>query len=77
MYQAQCLERGLAMVLATLNPERMTAWDYDARLAENFDSTFGQMVTRFAEVAGDRQPELLEKLKKASGSFSLVHDSAA
>src|SRR5207244_450052 len=49
MYHVQCLERALAMVIATLNPERLTAWDYDARLAENFESTFGQLAMRFAE----------------------------
>jgi hypothetical protein len=65
MYQAQCLERGLAIVIATLNPERMTAWDYDAPLAENFQSTFGQMVERFVELAGSNHPELVRKLRTA------------
>src|ERR1035438_7210436 len=65
MYHVQCLERGLAMVIATLNLERLTAWDYDARLAENFELTFGQLAMRFAETAGDKHRELVVKLESA------------
>jgi hypothetical protein len=39
MYLAQCLERGLAMLLAVFGEaELMTVWDYDARLAESLGS---------------------------------------
>ena len=42
IYNAQSLERELAMVLAASGTtERFTAWDYDDTLAGNFDSTFG------------------------------------
>ncbi|WP_188555483.1 hypothetical protein [Edaphobacter dinghuensis] len=48
MYMAQNLERGLAMLLALeRQKEGMTAWDFDARLAENYQSTFGDLVSRF------------------------------
>ncbi|HEX7423358.1 MAG TPA: hypothetical protein VF311_05665 [Terriglobales bacterium] len=65
MYHAQCLERGLAMAIAVLNSERLTAWDYDARLAESFESTFGLLVTRFAEMVGNNHQQLLVKLMGA------------
>lgn len=29
MFQAQCLERALAMTLAILDSERLTSWDYE------------------------------------------------
>jgi hypothetical protein len=48
MYMAQNLERGLAMLLALEAQEKgMTSWDFDARLAENYRSTFGDLVSRF------------------------------
>jgi hypothetical protein len=65
MYHAQCLERGLAMAIAVLNSERLTTWDYDARLAENFESTFGQLVVRLEEMAGDKHRQLVAKLSSA------------
>ena len=45
--------------------ELMTAWDYDARLAENFQSTFGALVTRFKELADPEYVRLTEQLEKA------------
>ena len=65
MYHAQCLERGLAMTIAVLNSERLTTWDYDARLAEQFESTFGQLVLRFAELTGEKHSQLVVKLGSA------------
>ncbi len=54
------------MLLAVFGEaELMTVWDYDARLAENFQSTFGALVTKFAELAGPRHVRLTEQLKKA------------
>src|ERR1700677_85023 len=66
MYLAQNLERALAMLLAVLGEAKpMTAWDYDARLAENFQSTFGALVTRFVELAGSDHVTLSTQLEKA------------
>jgi hypothetical protein len=48
MYEVQNLERQLTMLLAILRKTEMsTAWDYDARLADGFQSTFGKLVTEF------------------------------
>ena len=66
IYSAQCLERELAMLLAASGtPEYFTAWDYDDRLAGNFDSTFGALVTMFAGMAGPSDKPLLVELEKA------------
>jgi hypothetical protein len=65
MYHAQCLERGLAMAIAVLNSERLTTWDYDARLAENFESTFGQLVVRLEKMTGDKHRQLVAALSSA------------
>ena len=66
MYFAQCLERGLAMLLAVFGEaELMTVWDYDARLAENFQSTFGALVTKFAKLVDTEHPRLTDQLAKA------------
>jgi len=65
-YLAQCLERGLAMLIAVFGEaELMTVWDYDARLAENFQSTFGALVTKFKELADPEHVRLTEQLEKA------------
>jgi hypothetical protein len=48
MYMAQNVERGLSMLLALEGLSTgMTAWDFDARLAENYQSTFGDLVSKF------------------------------
>ena len=66
IYSAQCLERELAMFLAASGtPEFFTAWDYDNRLAGHFDSTFGALVTTFAETAGPSDQTLLVELETA------------
>lgn len=66
MYLAQCLERGLAMLLAVFAEEElMTVWDYDARLAESFQSTFGAIVAKFAELAGPEHVRLTDQLARA------------
>jgi hypothetical protein len=66
MYLAQGLERELAILLAIVGKGEMsTAWDYDARLAENFQSTFGALVARFGEVAGSDNQELYGQLQTA------------
>jgi hypothetical protein len=44
----------------------MTAWDYDARLAENFQSTFGALVTKFAGLSESAHTQLLKQLEKAA-----------
>jgi len=66
MYLAQNLERELAMLLAILSKTEMsTAWDYDARLAHSFDSTFGRLVTQFGEIAAREYAELHAQLEMA------------
>jgi hypothetical protein len=66
MYQAQCLERQLAMLVAIWNPTvRFTAWDFDDRLAQNFESTFGILVTMFSEKSSTAEKPLLIKLENA------------
>ena len=66
MYLAQGLERGLGMLLAVFGETKlMTAWDYDARLAENFQSTFGALVTKFAALADSEHVKLTDQLAKA------------
>jgi hypothetical protein len=66
MYQAQSLERQLAMLLALLaKAEMSTAWDYDARLAHSFESTFGTLVTQFGEIAAREHAELHAQLEIA------------
>jgi hypothetical protein len=67
MYLAQSLERGLAMVLALeAQSERMTAWDFDARLAENYGSTFGTLVTKFVASSEPKPAGLTERLLSAN-----------
>jgi hypothetical protein len=75
IYSAQCLERELAMLLAASGtPEYFTAWDYDDRLAGNFDATFGGLVKGFAETAGPSEQPLVAELEKALGDRNeLVH----
>lgn len=66
MYQAQNLERALAILLAVFGDSKpMTAWDYDARLAENFKSTFGPLVGKFATLSDPACTALLKPLEKA------------
>jgi hypothetical protein len=75
MYSAQCLERALAMCLAfqdEIGP--FSAWDYDARLAENFRSTFGELVTRFNEISAKKHSALSAQLEQAvTDRNHLVH----
>jgi hypothetical protein len=67
MYLAQNLERELAILLAVSSESKpMTAWDYDARFAEYFQSTFGALVTKFAELASPAHLDLLERLEMAA-----------
>lgn len=66
IYGAQCLERQLAMLITALGASgRFTAWDYDDRLAGNFDSTFGALVASFSEVAQVDHKSLVIDLEKA------------
>lgn len=69
IYLAQNLERELAMALAVSGKHKpLTAWDYDARLAENFASTFGALSTRFVEAIAKQNPVLAERISKAVDS---------
>jgi hypothetical protein len=66
MYQAQNLEKGLAILFAVFDDSKlMTAWDYDARFAESFESTFGTLVAKFAELPSPGHEQLLKQLEKA------------
>lgn len=66
IYNAQSLERELAMVVAASRTiERFTAWDYDDTLAQSVDSTFGALVTKFSEVAEPQVKPLLADLERA------------
>ena len=64
MYQAQNAEQSLAILLAvSFESDPMTAWDYDARIAANFQSTFKELVTKFAaNVRGSGNERLLKQL---------------
>lgn len=75
MYQAQNLEVALATLLAVFGDSRlMTAWDYDARFAESFESTFGTLVANFAKISNPEQEKLLRQLEKAvEDRNSLAH----
>lgn len=69
MYLAQNLERELAMLVAILRKAEMsTAWDYDARLAQSFESTFGTLVTQFGEIGACGCAELHAQLETAVAS---------
>ncbi len=52
MYGAQCVERGLAILLATAwgpGPRRLTKSDYDDLLEKLFSKTFGSLFHRLGE----------------------------
>jgi hypothetical protein len=54
------------MLLASSgDAERTTAWDYDARLAENFGLTFGELVTKFRKQCGTGSSPLADGLDEA------------
>jgi hypothetical protein len=66
MYLAQNLERGLSMVLALSGEtSHITAWDYDARLAENYQSTFGELVSKFLALPLAASSGLIQRLEQA------------
>jgi hypothetical protein len=66
MYEAQNLERQLAMLLGILGKTEMsTPWDYDARLADGFQSTFGTLVTDFGRLAPAEDAEVHAQLEAA------------
>jgi hypothetical protein len=67
MYLAQNVERGLSMVLALEGQgPHMTAWDYDARLAENYRSTFGGLVSKFIASPMAASSSLIPRLQRAN-----------
>lgn len=48
MYQAQCLERQIAISLAsTFGPEGITRKQYDSLLESNFEKTMGRLIHEF------------------------------
>jgi len=68
MNQAQNVEESLAILLAvSFESNPMTAWDYDARIAANFQANFKDLVTRFAaNLRGSDHGQLLKHLEKAA-----------
>lgn len=67
MYMAQNVERGLSMLLALEGLSTgMTAWDFDARLAENYQSTFGDLVSKFLSSFHGASSELSARLQHAN-----------
>lgn len=67
VYLAQNVERGLSMVLALDGQSMdMTAWDFDARLAENYQCTFGDLVSRFLKSSLAASSDLSERLQRAN-----------
>ena len=76
MYQAQCLERQLAMILATKygpGPTRITSREFDALLEGLFRRTLGHLVNEIGaivDVNEDEKEQLKVALKKRNW---LVH----
>lgn len=67
MYLAQNVERGLSMALALHGQAtHMTAWDFDARLAENYQATFGELVSKFLASSAAASSELTGRLQRAN-----------
>src|SRR5258707_168364 len=66
MNQAQNVEESLAILLAvSFESNPMTAWDYDARIAANFQANFKDLVTRFAaNLRGSDHGQLLKHLER-------------
>jgi len=65
LYLAQGLERQLSQVLALDgDTSHITAWDFDARLAENYQSTFGDLVSRFSRSHSTTSAELCQRLQR-------------
>lgn len=67
MYLAQNAERALSMILALEGQsQHITRWDYDARLAENYQSTFGGLVSKFIALPIALSSGLSDRLQRAS-----------
>ena len=66
MYLAQCLERQLALILATKygpGPTKITRTEFDNILADLFSRTLGRLVTKIGKLAelGEDEKEQLQK----------------
>ena len=67
MYRAQCLERQLAMILASKygpDPTRISRTEFDNTLEGLFSETLGQMVSKIKKLSALSEDEA-ERLKKA------------
>ena len=67
MYRAQCLERQLALILATKyrsGPAKITKTEFDNILAGLFSRTLGHLVSKIGEIAEISEDEK-EQLRKA------------
>ena len=70
MYQAQCLERQLALILTTKywpGPTRITGRDFDSHLERLFKKTLGQLVNEIGtivEVSEGEKEQLKDALNK-------------
>ena len=75
MYQAQCLERQIAISLASVfGPQNITPGQYDLLLADNFDKTMGQLLHELFKKSGadDRVSRLKAGLMQAKDSRNLL-----
>jgi hypothetical protein len=73
MYQAQCLERELSILLASqYGAENIDRWIYQERLGENFDSTFGILANKFIEFSKGRDLTLASEIKSAVRARNLL-----
>ena len=67
LYRAQCLERQLAMILASKygpDPTRITRMDFDHSIEDMFSKTLGQLVRSIKELSALNEDEE-ERLKNA------------
>ena len=67
MFQAQCLERQLAIILATKygpGPTRISRRDFDSNFEDLFSRTLGQLASEVGKLAGLSEDEK-ERLQKA------------
>lgn len=73
MYLAQSVERGLSMVVSLVETTNgATTWDFDARLAECYAMTFGELVTRFSALPPASHLDLASRLRLAVGDRNML-----
>jgi hypothetical protein len=61
MFQAQCVERQIALLLASCyDSENINEWIYEDRLSDYFSDTLGRLAQTFARSARDEHRALAE-----------------